>query len=48
MPFRPIFEIVANKGYAGYWSYEALNPEAFARDPATVVREALEATRANA
>ena len=48
VPFRPIFEIVANKGYAGYWSYEALNPEAFARDPATVVREALEATRANA
>ena len=48
VPFRPIFEIVASKGYAGYWSYEALNPEAYARDPAAVAREALDATKANA
>ncbi|MDP8921317.1 MAG: sugar phosphate isomerase/epimerase [Chloroflexota bacterium] len=46
VPFRPIFEIVATKGYAGYWSYEALNHEAYARDPAAVAGEALEATRA--
>ncbi len=46
VPFRPIFEIVATKGYAGYWSYEALNPTAFARDPGEVAREALTATRA--
>ena len=48
VPFRPILEIVASKGYAGYWSYEALNPAAYARDPAAVAREALEATKANA
>lgn len=48
VPFRPIFEIVAAKGYAGYWSYEALNREAYERDPAVVAREALEATKANA
>ena len=34
------------KGYAGYCSYEAPNPAAWARDPADVAREALEATRA--
>ena len=46
VPFRPIFEIVANKGYAGYWSYEALNPDAWAHDPEQVAREAIEASRA--
>ena len=48
VPFRPIFEIVATKGYAGYWSYEALNRAAFERDPSAVAREALDATKANA
>ncbi|MBA2353931.1 MAG: hypothetical protein H0V80_04585 [Acidobacteria bacterium] len=46
MPFRPIFEIVASKGYTGYWSYEALNPDAWAHDPEQVAREAIEASRA--
>jgi 2-keto-myo-inositol isomerase len=48
VPFRPIFEIVRTKGYTGYWSYEALNPDAWARDPREVAREALEASRRQA
>jgi len=46
VPFREIFERIAKKDYAGYMSYEAPNPSAWARDPAEVAREALEATRA--
>jgi sugar phosphate isomerase/epimerase len=38
--------LLAEKGYAGPLSYEAPNPAAWARDPAQVAREALEATRA--
>jgi sugar phosphate isomerase/epimerase len=44
--FRGIFGLLAEKGYAGPLSYEAPNPAAWARDPAQVAREALEATRA--
>ena len=46
VPFRAIFERLTKKGYAGYLSYEAPNPAAWAREPAAVSREALEATRA--
>ena len=46
VPFREIFERIAKKDYPGYMSYEAPNPSAWARDPAEVAREALEATRA--
>lgn len=46
VPFRELFERFAKKGYAGYMSYEAPNPAAWARDPVEVAREALEATRA--
>lgn len=46
VPFRAIFDRLAKKGYAGYLSYEAPNPAAWAREPAAVSREALEATRA--
>ncbi|MBN8919768.1 MAG: sugar phosphate isomerase/epimerase [Rhizobiales bacterium] len=35
---------LAEKGYKGYLSYEAPNPEQWDRDPAEVVREAVEAT----
>ena len=40
------FALLAEKGYAGYCSYEAPNPAAWARDPYAVAREALVATRA--
>ena len=46
VPFRELFTRIAKKGYAGYLSYEAPNPAAWARDPGTVAREALDATRA--
>jgi sugar phosphate isomerase/epimerase len=46
VPFREIFARLAALGYAGDLSYEAPNPAAWARDPAAVAREALEATRA--
>ena len=46
VPFRELFGRIAKKGYAGYLSYEAPNPAAWARDPRTVAREALDATRA--
>ena len=46
VPFPAFFAALERKGYAGYCSYEAPNPAAWARDPAAVAREALEATRA--
>jgi sugar phosphate isomerase/epimerase len=46
VPFRDIFARIAAKGYAGYASYEAPNPAAWARPAADVAREALAATRA--
>jgi 2-keto-myo-inositol isomerase len=44
--FPEFFALLAEKGYAGYLSYEAPNPAAWARDPSEVAREALLATRA--
>jgi sugar phosphate isomerase/epimerase len=44
--FPGLFALLAEKGYAGYLSYEAPNPAAWARDPREVAREALLATRA--
>jgi 2-keto-myo-inositol isomerase len=46
VPFREFFAKVAAKAYTGYASYEAPNPQAWARPPAEVCREALTATRA--
>ena len=46
VPFLDFFRIVAEKGYAGGWSYEAPNPAAWARDPEEVAREAHAATLA--
>ena len=46
VPFPAFFDAIRRKGYAGYCSYEAPNPAAWARDPVEVAREALEATRA--
>jgi 2-keto-myo-inositol isomerase len=46
VPFKEFFAAIERSGYAGYCSYEAPNPAAWARDPAAVAREALEATRA--
>jgi sugar phosphate isomerase/epimerase len=41
VPFREIFRILSGKRYAGYLSYEAPNPAAWARAPEEVAREAL-------
>jgi 2-keto-myo-inositol isomerase len=46
VPFPAFFAALERKGYAGYCSYEAPNPAAWARDPGEVAREAIEATRA--
>lgn len=46
VPFGDWFRAFAAKGYAGYLSYEAPDPGAWARPPADVAREALVATRA--
>ena len=46
VPFRDFFRLIGESGYAGHCSYEAPNPAAWARDPVTVAREALVATRA--
>ncbi len=46
VPFRQVFALLAARGYAGYLSYEAPNPVAWARDPFEVAREAAAATRA--
>ena len=48
VPFAAFFAALERRGYAGCCSYEAPNPAAWARDPAAVAREALEATRAAA
>jgi 4-hydroxyphenylpyruvate dioxygenase len=44
--FRGFFGLLVEKGYTGLLSYEAPNPAAWARDPAAVAREAIDATRA--
>src|SRR2546429_197941 len=46
VPFKEFFAAVAAKGYAGFMSYEAPNPAAWARSGRDVAREALAATRA--
>src|SRR3989442_1514826 len=46
VPFRELFALLASKPYAGYLSYEAPNPAAWARPPEDVAREAAVATRA--
>jgi 2-keto-myo-inositol isomerase len=46
VPFAEVFQLLAEKGYQGYVSYEAPNPSAWARDPEDVAREALAATQA--
>jgi sugar phosphate isomerase/epimerase len=43
--WREVFELLREKNYAGYLSYEAPNPEYWSRPPAEVAREAAEATR---
>jgi 4-hydroxyphenylpyruvate dioxygenase len=48
VPFKEFFAAIERTGYAGYCSYEAPNPSAWARDPAAVAREAIAATRAAA
>jgi sugar phosphate isomerase/epimerase len=45
VPFPQFFRALASKGYDGFVSYEAPNPAAWGRDPETVAREALAATR---
>ena len=45
VPFGEFFQMVQERGYRGYLSYEAPNPSAWARDPEEVAREALLATR---
>jgi 2-keto-myo-inositol isomerase len=46
VPFKEIFAVLSDKGYAGYLSYEAPNPSAWARPAHEVARDALAATRA--
>jgi 2-keto-myo-inositol isomerase len=43
--WREIFALLAEKNYAGYLSYEAPNPEQWARSPYDVAREGIELTR---
>jgi sugar phosphate isomerase/epimerase len=44
--WREVFQLLKEKNYGGYLSYEAPNPDYWARPPEDVAREALEATRA--
>jgi 2-keto-myo-inositol isomerase len=46
VPFAEFCEVLTQKAYAGYLSYEAPNLAAWGRDPEAVAREALVATRA--
>jgi sugar phosphate isomerase/epimerase len=46
VPFKDFFAAVRAKGYAGFMSFEAPNPLAWARPPSDVAAEALAATRA--
>lgn len=43
--WRDVFALLKEKGYQGFLSYEAPNPEYWARPPEDVAREAVEATR---
>jgi sugar phosphate isomerase/epimerase len=44
--WREILALLAEKGYSGYLSYEAPNPDQWARSPHEVAREGVELTRA--
>jgi 2-keto-myo-inositol isomerase len=44
--WREVLGLLAEKGYTGYLSYEAPNPELWARSPYGVAREGVELTRA--
>jgi sugar phosphate isomerase/epimerase len=44
--WREVFTLLAEKGYTGYLSYEAPNPESWARSPYAVAREGVDLTRA--
>lgn len=43
--WKDVFELLIEKNYQGYLSYEAPNPETWARPPEEVAREAVTATR---
>ena len=47
VPFKEWFQAFAARGYAGYLSYEAPDPSAWARPAEAVAAEALAATRAH-
>lgn len=44
--WREVFQLLIEKGYEGYLSYEAPNPAQWSRPPEEVAREGAEATRA--
>jgi 2-keto-myo-inositol isomerase len=46
VPFKEFFAAVRATGYAGFMSYEAPNPDAWARPPREVAAEGLAATHA--
>jgi 2-keto-myo-inositol isomerase len=46
VPFAAFFQVLEERGYRGYLSYEAPNPSAWSRKPEDVAREAFLATRA--
>lgn len=43
--WKEVFQLLKEKGYAGYLAYEAPNPEYWARPPEEVAREAADAAR---
>lgn len=43
--WREVFQLLKEKNYQGYLSYEAPNPDHWSRPPEEVAREAVEATR---
>ena len=43
--WREVFRLLYEKGYTGYMSYEAPNPDLWARSPYDVAREGVELTR---
>src|SRR5260370_30743968 len=46
VPFKEFFAAIERTGYAGYCSYEAPNPSAWAPDPAAGAPEAIDPTKA--
>ena len=45
VPWHDVFQLLKEKNYGGWLSYEAPNPELWARPPVEVAREAVAATR---